>query len=45
MVITGIENCKLFAIQIDESIDASKCAVLRVIARYLHKNKVEENLL
>lgn len=44
-VITRIKNSKYFAIQVDESTDVTKCAVLLVIARYLYESEVEENLL
>lgn len=44
-VVTRIKNSKNFAIQVDESTDVTKCAVLLVIARYLYENEPEENLL
>jgi zinc finger BED domain-containing protein 5/7/8/9 len=44
-VVIRVQNSKYFAIQVDESTDVSKCAVLLVIARYLYDNAPEENLL
>lgn len=44
-VVSRIKNSNYFAIQVDESTDVTKCAVLLVIGRYVYKNEMEENLL